>query len=76
MDIKDWLTAKIAEELGEEKNSIGADEPFETFEFDSLAIISIVYDIETEFNLSELSPTLFTEFNTITKLTKWIQEQV
>ncbi|PWA10212.1 acyl carrier protein [Flavobacterium laiguense] len=76
MIIKNWLLDKIAEESGLEKDTINCDEPIENFELDSLSSISIAFDIEKEFNLDEINPTVFQEFNTINKLAQWIQNQI
>lgn len=76
MDIKDWLTEKIAEESGVSKEKIDGNEPLENLDLDSLASISIAFDMENEFNLEEINPSVFTEYNTINKLAEWIQNQI
>ena len=75
MDIKNWLIDKILDETDLERANIDCDAAFETFNLDSLATISIAFDIENEFNLEELNPTVFTEYNSINLLAKWIQNQ-
>lgn len=76
MNIHDWLTEKIAEESGISKEEIDGNEALENLELDSLASISIAFDIEKEFNLEEINPSVFTEYNTINKLAEWIQNQI
>lgn len=76
MNVKDWLIIKIAEETGLENELINCDELFENFDLDSLSSISIAFDIENKFKLDEINPTVFEEFNTINKLSEWIQVQI
>lgn len=76
MDIKNWLVSKIAEESGYALDAINCDEALENFDLDSLSSVSIAFEMENEFNLPEINPTVFSEFNTINKLTEWIQSQV
>lgn len=76
MNINNWLLIKIADESGLEKETINCDELLDNFNLDSLASISIAFDIENEFNLDEINPSIFHEYNTINKLAKWIQDQI
>lgn len=76
MDIQNWLTEKIAEESGIPKEQIDINEAIENLDLDSLASISISFDIEEKFNLKEINPSIFTEYNTINKLSEWIQNQI
>ena len=76
MNIKNWLTNKVALEIGLDTNQIDADEPFTNFDFDSLASISIAYEIEIVLELEEVNPTIFSEYNTINKLAEWIQARL
>ena len=71
MDIKNWLIDKILDETDLERDTIDCDAAFETFNLDSLATISIAFDIENEFKLEELNPTIFTEYNSINLLAEW-----
>jgi acyl carrier protein len=75
MTVENWLILKIADESGLEEKEIDANEPIENFNLDSLSSISIAFEIEKEFNLEEINPTVFTEYNTINKLSEWIQNQ-
>ena len=75
MNTKTWLQNKIAEETGLTLEKVNCDEPFESFSLDSLATISISFDIEQEFGLEELNPTVFSEYNSINKLATWIESQ-
>jgi acyl carrier protein len=74
MDIKVWLQQKIAEESGQPLEEILYDTEFSNFKLDSLSIVTLAYELESMLNI-ELSPTAFTEFNTINKLAEWIQSQ-
>lgn len=76
MIVKKWLVNKIAEESGLDKDTINCDEPIGNFDLDSLSSISIAFDIENEYSLDEINPTVFDEFNTINKLAQWIQNQI
>jgi acyl carrier protein len=73
--ISEWLVQAISVELEIPKESISLDEPFETLNLDSLSILTIAFDLEEKFNIEELSPTVFSEFNTINKLSEWLMNQ-
>jgi acyl carrier protein len=73
---KNWLIKKIADECGHQPDTLNCDEPIENFDLDSLSSISISMDIETEFKINEINPSVFTEFNTVNKLAAWIQNQM
>lgn len=73
-DVREWLQKQIAEESGVAVEEISLDEGFENFRLDSLSFVSISYELETQLNM-EISPTVFTEFNTINKLAEWINAQ-
>jgi acyl carrier protein len=73
-NIQDWLQEKIGEEVGLPKNEIDCDLEFENFNLDSLSLVSVSFDLENLLN-QELSPTIFTEFNTINKLSEWLKSQ-
>ena len=75
LNIKEWLKEAIAVELEIAKDTISNDEPFESLNLDSLSILTIAFDLEEKFNIDELSPTVFTEFNTINKLSEWLENQ-
>lgn len=74
IEIKVWLQQKIAEESGQPLEEILYDTEFTNFKLDSLSIVTLAYELESMLNI-ELSPTAFTEFNTINKLAEWIQSQ-
>ncbi|MBT1705388.1 acyl carrier protein [Chryseosolibacter indicus] len=74
IDIKDWLQNQIAQELGTTIEEVSCDEDFENLKLDSLALVSLSYELESQANI-EISPTIFTEFNTINKLAAWINAQ-
>lgn len=75
MPIKEWLLQKIAEETDLPSNEISCDEAFENFEMDSLSLLSLSFDLEEYANLEEIDPSVFTEYNTINKLTSWLNQQ-
>jgi acyl carrier protein len=71
-DVRGWLQQKIAVETGDPLESISMDAEFESFRLDSLSLLSISYDLENEINI-EITPSDLTEFNTINKLSRWIE---
>lgn len=74
MDIKIWLQEQIAQESGKQIADTSCDEEFENFDLDSLSLVSLSYELETKFDL-DIGPTVFTEFNTINKLSEWVETQ-
>ena len=76
LDIENWLTEKIIEESGLTLAQIDKNEDIKNLNLDSLSSITIAFDIENTFNIEEINPTVFDEFNTIHKLSKWIVEQI
>jgi len=73
MSIKIWLIKKIASETGIEENEVSCDIPFQDFNLDSLDTISLFFDLEQEFELENLDPSILSDNNTINKLTKCIE---
>jgi acyl carrier protein len=73
-NVTEWLQKQIAEESGVPIQEISCDEDFENFKLDSLSLVSISYELESQVNV-EISPAIFTEFNTINKLAAWINTQ-
>ncbi len=76
MDVIDWLQQKIADETGLPLEEVGCEVPFDTFDLDSLATVSLSFEIERKFGIEELNPTVFTEYNSINKLATWLQSQM
>ena len=74
-DIKGWLIDRIANESSIHPTEVDCEKNFEDFHLDSLAAVSMAFDIEKEFGIEELSPTAFTEFSSINRLSEWIQQQ-
>lgn len=75
MDVKALLTQLIATETGLEIKEISGDENFENFNLDSLSLVSLAFELENVTGLSSIDPTVFTEYNTINKLTVWVENQ-
>jgi acyl carrier protein len=73
-EVKEWLQNQLAAESGVPVDGISCDEDFENFQLDSLSFVSISYELESQLNI-EISPTVFSEFNTINKLASWINSQ-
>jgi acyl carrier protein len=73
-EVKEWLQKQLAEESGVPVKDISCDENFENFQLDSLSFVSISYELESKLDM-EISPTVFSEFNTINKLAAWINSQ-
>ena len=74
MEIKKWLINHIAEESGDPVETIDCDVPFEDYNMDSLAVVSLSFDLENLLDKS-IDPTIFTEYNTINKLVEWLETQ-
>jgi len=76
MEIKKWLQEKISEETDIPKNEISLDTPFDNFNMDSLATLSITFDLEEFLSREEeqIDPSVFTEYNTINKLSLWLEQ--
>ncbi|CAM4196938.1 acyl carrier protein [Cytophagaceae bacterium 50C-KIRBA] len=75
MNYKHWLIAQIASEASISEKEVDCDVSFEHFNLDSLAIVSISFEMESEFQLENVDPSLFSEYNTINKLCVWLESQ-
>jgi acyl carrier protein len=71
-EIKNWLVQKIAEESDIDPETIKTDVPIESFNLDSLSMITLSYDLETVLG-KEIDPTVFWQHNTIDKLATAIE---
>ncbi len=71
-EIKNWLVQKIAEESDIDPETIKTDVPIESFNLDSLSMITLSYDLETVLG-KEIDPTVFWQHNTIDKLAEAIE---
>jgi acyl carrier protein len=72
VEIRNWLTNKIADETGLTIDNINMDAPFESFNMDSLSMITISYELENVLGI-ETDPTLFYKFNSINLLSEAIE---
>jgi acyl carrier protein len=70
--IQDWLVEKISEETGLNKDQVKIDVPFDSFNLDSLSMITVSFDLETILG-REIDPTLFYQYNSIRLLSEAIQ---
>lgn len=75
MEIRDWLIQQIASEASILEEDVDCDMPFDQFNLDSLSIVSITFELESHFQLSNADPSIFTEYNSINKLCVWIESQ-
>lgn len=75
MDYKNWLIEQIASEVSISKDDVDCDEIFDNFKLDSLSIVSIAFEMENVFNLKNIEPSLFSEYNTINKLCGWLENR-
>lgn len=66
-----WLKNKIAEEAGMREEEVTDTALFETFHLDSLSMVSLSYELEN-FTGKTIEPTVFWEYNSITKLSDWV----
>lgn len=71
-ELKNWLVQKIAEESDIQPESIKTDVPIESFNLDSLSMITLSYDLETVLG-KEIDPTVFWQHNSIDKLAEAIE---
>jgi acyl carrier protein len=75
MTTQEWLQAKIAEEAGMQVEEITLDAPFESFSLDSLSVITLAYELESFTGKESIDPSVFSEYNTINKLSEWVNQQ-
>lgn len=75
MNFKHWLITQIASEASIAAEEVDCDMAFEHFNLDSLSIVSISFEMESVFQLENVDPSLFSEFNTINKLCVWMENQ-
>lgn len=75
MNIKQWLVTQIASEASISEKEVDCDATFDQFNLDSLAIVSISFEMESKFQLENVDPSLFSEYNTINKLCVWMENQ-
>lgn len=71
-EIKSWLIVKIAEESDLKPESIATNVSFESFNLDSLSLITLAFDLETLLG-KEIDPTLFWQHNSIDQLAEALQ---
>lgn len=75
MNNRQWLIAKIASEASIAVEEVDCDVTFDQFNLDSLAIVSISFEMESQFQLDNVDPSLFSEYNTINMLCVWLENQ-
>lgn len=75
MTTQEWLQQKIAEEAGLPAPEITYDTPFDQLALDSLSVITLAYELESYTGKESIDPSVFSEFNTINKLTEWLEQQ-
>lgn len=71
-ELKNWLVQKISEESDIQPENIDTSAPIESFNLDSLSMITLSYDLETALG-KEIDPTVFWQHNTIEKLAEAIE---
>ncbi len=76
MNFRNWLIKQIALEASISEQEVDCDSTFESFDLDSLSIVSISFEMETEFQLESIDPSIFSEFNTINKLCLWMENRL
>ncbi len=72
MKLEAYLQRKIADETDMSVEDIPLDQEFDQLDLDSLSILTIAFDLETDFGFDNLDPTVLSEFNTINKLVEWM----
>lgn len=75
MDITQTLKELVANEAGLPVEEISADQKFESFNLDSLSVVSLAFELENATGIAQIDPTVFTEYNTINKLAAWVNSQ-
>ncbi|MHA8087438.1 acyl carrier protein [Aquirufa sp. Wall-65K1] len=75
MNFKNWMITQIASEASIAEEEVDCDVPFEHFNLDSLSIVSISFEMESVFQLENVDPSLFSEYNTINKLCVWMENR-
>jgi len=73
-ELREWLRNQIAEEAGVPAQQISFDHDLTTFRLDSLSLVSVSFELESLTKVP-VHPAIFSEFNTINKLTEWIISQ-
>ncbi|MBY0585867.1 SDR family NAD(P)-dependent oxidoreductase [bacterium] len=71
VEIQEWITQSLARKLRVETSDIDARQPFSTFGLDSLAMVSLVGELETWLEQS-LSPTLAWDYPSIETLSAFL----
>jgi acyl carrier protein len=74
-EMKSWLIEQVSAESGLKPEQISCDQPFSEFSLDSLSLTSLSFELESKLELDEISPSIFTEYDTINKLVAWIEDQ-
>jgi acyl carrier protein len=72
--LQEWLSERIAAEIGGQASDIDMDASFSSFSLDSLSTVSLSYELEIYTGLV-VDPTVFFEFDTPNKLIQWVQSQ-
>lgn len=72
-DLTNWFKKQIAFETGLKESEINLDVDIQTYNMDSLSLVSIAHDLETYIGIP-VDPTIFDEFKTINEIVKWIQK--
>ncbi len=73
-EIQQWMVKKVAEESGLDENNIDIHAPFESFNLDSLSMITVSFDLENVLGI-EIDPTLFLQNNSIELLSEVIEKK-
>jgi acyl carrier protein len=73
--MKNWFIDKIADEANIPKDQVDCDKPFDEYHLDSLAMISMCFEMEDHFKLENTDPSMLSEYNTINKLVQWVETQ-
>ena len=73
MSAKSWLIKRLASESDINESEINCDDPFDDYDLDSLDSVSIFMDMESEFDLKDVDPSILSQYNTINKLSHWIE---
>ena len=75
MDTRKIVTELLSDETGVTVQEISADEKFENMNMDSLAVVSLAFELEKRTGIAEIDPSVFIEHNTVNKLALWVESR-
>lgn len=71
--MRHWLIEQLAIELECSIDEVDCDQAFGSMSLDSLSMISIIQELENEFKLDEIDPTVLRDQDSVNKLSLWLE---